>query len=58
MMIEEMDAELEVLAEDDDVLVFLSSIDTNVETLVILAYIFVFLLLLRIVFTLFRRGGS
>lgn len=58
MMIEEMDAELEVLAEDDDVLVFLSSIDANVETLVILAYILVFLLLLRIVFTLFRRGGS
>lgn len=58
MMIEEMDAELEVLAEDGDVLVFLSSIDANVETLVILAYILVFLLLLRIVFTLFRRGGS
>lgn len=58
MMIEEMDAELEVLAEDDNVLVFLSSIDANVETLVILAYILVFLLLLRIVFTLFRRGGS
>lgn len=58
MMIEEMDVELEVLAEDGDVLVFLSSIDANVEILVILAYILVFLLLLRIVFTLFRRGGS